>query len=128
MKTILSGLNKLFESRVRLGIMSLLSVNESVDFNTMKEMLDITDGNLASHLKSFEKEGVMEVQKQFVGRRPNTVYRITPLGRQLFAEHIRALEQMIRPLEGAAPVSVPVAGESRRKGGFFRGLGGKKKE
>jgi DNA-binding PadR family transcriptional regulator len=99
MKTILSGLNKLFDSRVRLGIMSLLAVNESVDFNTMKEMLDITDGNLASHLKSFEKEGVLEVHKQFVGRRPNTLYRITPLGKQLFTEHIRALEQMIRPLE-----------------------------
>jgi len=98
MKEILSGLNKLFDSRVRLGIMSLLAVNESVGFNTMKEMLDVTDGNLASHLKALEKEGAVEVRKQFVGRKPNTTYVITPLGKKLFQEHINALERIINPL------------------------------
>ena len=98
MKEIISGLNKVFDSRVRLGIMSLLAVNESVDFNTMKEMLDVTDGNLASHLKALEKEGVVEVRKQFVGRKPNTSYVVTQLGRKLFQEHINALERIINPL------------------------------
>ena len=97
MKEIISGLNKLFDNRVRLGIMSLLAVSESVDFNTMKEMLDVTDGNLASHLKAIEKEGVIEVRKQFVGRKPNTSYVVTPLGKKLFQEHINALERVINP-------------------------------
>ena len=98
MKDIISGLNKIFDSRVRLGIMSVLAVNESVDFNTMKELLNITDGNLASHLKALEKEEVIEVRKQFIGRKPNTSYRITPLGEKLFKEHIDALEKLINPL------------------------------
>lgn len=98
MKDIISGLNKIFDSRVRLGIMSVLAVNESVDFNTMKELLNITDGNLASHLKALEKENVVEVRKQFIGRKPNTSYRITPLGEKLFKEHIDALEKLINPL------------------------------
>lgn len=98
MKEIISGLNKLFDSRVRLGIMSLLVVSESVDFNTMKEMLDVTDGNLASHLKALEKEGVVEVRKQFVGRKPNTSYVVTPFGKKLFQDHINALERIINPL------------------------------
>jgi DNA-binding HxlR family transcriptional regulator len=122
MKEILSGLNKLFDSRVRLGIMSLLAVNESVDFSTMKEMLDITDGNLASHLKTLEKESILTVHKQFVGRKPNTSYAVTPLGKKLFQEHIRALERMIRPLEEAEHRPTEPVGSSRREKGFFRAL------
>ncbi|MDH6307749.1 DNA-binding HxlR family transcriptional regulator [Dysgonomonas sp. PFB1-18] len=98
MKDIISGLNKVFDSRVRLGIMSVLMVNDSVDFNTMKELLDVTDGNLASHLKALEKEEVIEVKKQFLGRKPNTSYKVTPLGGKLFKEHIDALEKLINPL------------------------------
>lgn len=98
MKDIISGLNKVFDSRVRLGIMSILMVNESVDFNTMKQLLDVTDGNLASHLKALEKEAVIEVKKQFLGRKPNTSYSVTPLGEKLFKEHIDALEKLINPL------------------------------
>lgn len=98
MKDIISGLNKVFDSRVRLGIMSVLMVNESVDFNTMKELLNVTDGNLASHLKALEKEEVIEVRKQFLGRKPNTSYRITSLGEKLFKAHIDALESLINPL------------------------------
>lgn len=98
MKDIISGLNKIFDSRVRLGIMSVLAVNDSVDFNTMKEILNITDGNLASHLKALEKEQVILVKKQFIGRKPNTSYEITPLGAKLFKEHIDALEKLINPL------------------------------
>ena len=98
MKDIISGLNKIFDSRIRLGIMSVLMVNDSVDFNTMKELLDVTDGNLASHLKALEKEEVIEVRKQFLGRKPNTSYKRTPLGKKLFKEHIDALERLLNPL------------------------------
>ena len=98
MKDIISGLNKVFDSRIRLGIMSVLMVNDSVDFNTMKELLNVTDGNLASDLKALEKESVIEVKKQFLGRKPNTSYRVTSLGEKLFKEHIDALERLINPL------------------------------
>lgn len=98
MKDIISGLNKIFDSRIRLGIMSVLMVNDSVDFNTMKELLDVTDGNLASHLKALEKEEVIEVRKQFLGRKPNTSYKVTPLGQKLFKEHIDALERLLLSL------------------------------
>lgn len=98
MKDIISGLNKVFDSRVRLGIMSILVVNDSVDFNTIKDLLDITDGNLASHLKALEKENVIVVKKQFIGRKPNTSYIVTEKGRHAFQEHINALERLINPM------------------------------
>jgi DNA-binding HxlR family transcriptional regulator len=98
MKDIISGLNKVFDSRVRLGIMSVLMVNENADFNTIKQLLDVTDGNLASHLKALEKENIIEVKKQFLGRKPNTSYQVTTLGQKLFKEHIDALEKLINPL------------------------------
>ncbi len=96
MDNIISGLNKLFESRVRLGIMSILSVNESADFNGMKELMQLTDGNLASHLKALEAVGYIVSTKQFVGRKPNTTYTITEEGRRQFRAHIDALEQLLR--------------------------------
>ena len=95
MKDIISGLNKVFDSRVRLGIMSVLVVNDSVYFNTIKDLLNVTDGNLASHLKALEKEEVIVVKKQFIGRKPNTSYSVTEKGRQVFKEHINALERLI---------------------------------
>lgn len=98
MKDIISGLNKIFDSRIRLGIMSVLLVNESVDFNTIKELLDVTDGNLASHLKTLEREQIIKIRKQFISRKPNTSYKVTEYGRQLFKEHIDALERLINPL------------------------------
>ena len=97
MKTIISGLNKIFDSRIRLGIMAMLSINDNLDFNTLKELLDITDGNLASHLKALEKKDLIRVQKQFVGRKPNTTYSITPLGIGMFQQHLNALEKLINP-------------------------------
>ena len=98
MKTIISGLKKIFDSRIRLGIMAMLSVNENLDFITLKELLNITDGNLASHLKALEKNEMIEVQKQFLGRKPNTTYSITLLGKELFKQHLNALEKLINPL------------------------------
>lgn len=96
MKNPISGLNKFFESRVRLGIMSVLIINDSYDFNSFKETLDVTDGNLASHLKTLEENNLIKVSKQFVGKRPNTSYSATERGIALFLEHLKALEDLIK--------------------------------
>lgn len=96
MTNIISKLNKAFESRIRLGIMSILSVNESADFNTMKQLMEVSDGNLASHLKALESIEYIRSHKQFIGRKPNTQYMITEEGRKKFREHVDALESLIR--------------------------------
>jgi DNA-binding HxlR family transcriptional regulator len=96
MKTSITKLNKLFENRVRLGVMSILSVNKSYDFNSLKDTLGVTDGNLASHLKALEEKGLLRVNKQFIGRKPNTSYSITENGAALFRDHIKALEDIIK--------------------------------
>ena len=96
MKTLFEDLHKAFESRVRLGIMSALAVNDILDFNALKEYLDVTDGNLASHIKALEKEGFIGVKKAFIGRKPNTKYFMTAPGKKAFEEHLLALEKLIR--------------------------------
>jgi len=95
MKDLISGLNKVFESRVRLGIMSVLMVNDSFDFNSLKESLNVTDGNLASHLKALEEKELIRVNKKFIGRKPNTSYSVTKTGVYLFKQHLQALEDLI---------------------------------
>ncbi len=92
----IENLNKLFDSRIRLGIMSALMVNESVNFNDLKELLSITDGNLASHLKALEENGIIKVQKGFIGRKTNTTYALSKVGEKAFKLHIDALEKMIK--------------------------------
>lgn len=96
MKTIIQNINKAFDHRIRLGIMSVLMVNESADFNMLKELLGATDGNLASHTKSLEQENYIVIEKQFIGKKPNTSYRATKEGKKAFADHIDALEKLIR--------------------------------
>jgi len=96
MNSPIDNLNKIFDSRVRLGIMSALMVNASVNFNELKEILNITDGNLASHLKALEENKIIKVQKGFIGRKTNTTYSITKNGEKLFRTHLDALEQMIK--------------------------------
>lgn len=91
----ISQLNKEFESRVRLGIMSVLMVNDWVDFSEMKNLLEITDGNLASHSNALEKSNYIEVKKEFVGKKPKTSYRVTQNGRTAFTEHLNALEKLL---------------------------------
>ena len=93
---MISGLNKAFESRVRLGIMSILMVNEAVDFNTLKEQLNVTDGNIASHINALEKIHYLDVKKQFIGKKPNTSYRATTSGKKAFTAHLDALEKLIK--------------------------------
>jgi DNA-binding HxlR family transcriptional regulator len=92
----LEKLNKAFDNRIRLGIMSILMVNDSVDFNFFKEKLDLTDGNLASHVSALEKTGYIAVIKQFIGKKPNTSYSATKLGERAFKEHLDALESLIK--------------------------------
>jgi DNA-binding MarR family transcriptional regulator len=96
MKEILQRLNKAFDHRIRLGIMSVLLVNDWVDFSTLRDTLDVTDGNLASHIAALEKEAYIEVRKMFVGKKPQTSYRVTQLGRQAFKAHLDALEQLLK--------------------------------
>ncbi|MCP4122098.1 MAG: transcriptional regulator [Bacteroidetes bacterium] len=96
MKQILIKLNKAFENRVRLGIMSGLMVNEQMDFNSLKELLDVSDGNLASHIKGLEKLDYIEVRKKFIGRKPNTSYFVTLKGMEAFKNHLKALEQLLK--------------------------------
>jgi DNA-binding MarR family transcriptional regulator len=96
MKNYIDDLNKAFESRIRLGIMSILMVNDGVDFGNLKEMLNITDGNLASHISALEKMEYVNVNKQFVGKKPNTSYTITKLGKKAFSDHLDALEKILK--------------------------------
>lgn len=75
--------------------MSILMVNDEVDFNTMKELLDTSDGNLASHINALEKKEFLEIKKQFIGKKPNTSYSATTDGKKAFGEHLAALEKLI---------------------------------
>lgn len=96
MKNILQHINKAFDHRIRLGIMSILMVNEFADFSTLKELLGVTDGNLASHAKALESENYIMIEKQFIGKKPNTRYMATKDGRKAFKDHIDALEKLIQ--------------------------------
>ena len=94
----IDGLNKAFESRVRLGIMSMLMVNDWMDYKTIKEQLELTDGNLASHINGLEKLEYIAIRKRFVGKKTNTSYRITDLGRVAFKRHLDALEKLLNSI------------------------------
>lgn len=96
MKKLLLNFNKAFESRVRLGIMSVLMVNDSVDFNSLKELLNLSDGNLASHIRALEEVKYIVVNKRFVGRKPNTTYSATKEGKKAFLAHLKELEGLIK--------------------------------
>lgn len=88
-----SAINKAFESKARLGIMSVLMVNDAVDFSTLKSLLGLTDGNLASHTRALEELGYIQAEKKFVGRKPNTTFSVTKAGSKAFKEHLQALEE-----------------------------------
>lgn len=96
MKNPIENLNKVFDSRIRLGIMSSLMVNEDLNFNQLKEIIGVTDGNLASHLKTLEENEYIKVQKGFIGRKTNTTYAVTQTGEKAFKQHLDGLEQMIK--------------------------------
>ncbi len=98
MKNPIENLNKTFDSRVRLGIMSALMVNAEINFNDLKELIQVTDGNLASHIKALEESSYIKVHKGFVGRKTNTTYSATRAGEKAFKSHLDALEQMIKSI------------------------------
>ncbi|NCI48695.1 transcriptional regulator [Sediminibacterium roseum] len=98
MKNPIEHLNKIFDSRIRLGIMSAVLVNNEVSFNDLKELIQVTDGNLASHLKTLEEAAYIKVNKGFIGRKTNTTYAVTKSGEKAFKHHLEALEKMIRKL------------------------------
>lgn len=101
MKNPIGNLNKVFDSRFRMGVMSILLMNVEVSFNELKQLLELTDGNLASHLTNLEENGFVKVHKGFIGRKTNTTYSITKAGEKAFKDHLQALENMIRGVNGA---------------------------
>lgn len=96
MKISFDDLHKAFESRVRLGIMSALAVNDELDFTALKEFLNVTDGNLATHIKKLEQENFLEVRKSFIDNKPNTRYSMTAEGRNAFNDYLNVMEQIIK--------------------------------
>lgn len=96
MKNPFDQLDKMLEHRLRLQIMSVLVANAAFDFNGLKETLNVTDGNLASHLKALEKEKYISVNKTFVDRKPNTKYKATDKGKSAFRKHLDALEAVLK--------------------------------
>jgi DNA-binding MarR family transcriptional regulator len=98
MKNPIENFNKIFDSRIRLGIMSALMVNSGINFNDLKLMLKLTDGNLASHLNTLEGAGYIKSHKGFIGRKTNTTYVVTKTGEKAFKSHLEALEKMIKSI------------------------------
>lgn len=96
MKEILKDLNKAFENRVRLGVMSTLMVNDVQSFQDLKRLLGVTDGNLASHLKALEKAEYVTFTKSFIDRKPLTSYSATKLGKAAFKKHLGAIEKLLK--------------------------------
>jgi len=96
MKNLFQQLDKAFENKIRLGAMSILLANNEASFNDLKDLLEVTDGNLASHLRHLEKEGYISVKKSFINRKPNTVYVITETGKSAFEKHLNVLEEILR--------------------------------
>ena len=99
MKNPISGLNKIFDNRIRLGVMSILMVNEEMSFNDLKQMLEVTDGNLATHLVNLEENGFIKFHKGFIGKKTNTTYTVTKAGEKAFNDHISVLEAMIKGIK-----------------------------
>jgi DNA-binding MarR family transcriptional regulator len=95
-KNLLTHFNKAFESKVRLGIMSVLMVNNTADFNYLKELLQLSDGNLASHIKSLEELNYINIEKQFIGKKPNTTYSVSKEGKKAFNLHLKSLEDLLK--------------------------------
>src|ERR1700733_6294582 len=101
MKNPIGNLNKVFDSRIRMGVMSILLMNAEDSFNELKQLLERTDGNLDSHLPNNEENGFVKIHKGFIGRKTNTTYSITKAGEKAFKDHLLALENMIRGVNGS---------------------------
>ena len=97
-KHLSSGLDKVIHQKARLGIMSILVVQEETEFNYLKDRLKLTDGNLSTHLSHLEREKYIRVNKKFVKKKPKTLCILTEKGRKAFSEYIQSLEQIIKTL------------------------------
>jgi DNA-binding MarR family transcriptional regulator len=95
----IKNLNKIFDHRLRLGITSILAVNKTYSFNDLKELLQVTDGNLASHIKILEENNYLSVIKGFIGRKPNTLYAITRKGKEALKQHVETLAKLIDAMD-----------------------------
>ena len=95
MKKRFLDLDKILDNRIRLSMLSILMIEDMVSFKEIKSSLELTDGNLASHVKALEKAEYISVYKSFVGKKPNTEFKITALGKKAFKEHLKKLESLI---------------------------------
>lgn len=93
---VFNDLDKIYDSRVRICIMAILTVNSKVDFNAIKKLLNLTDGNLASHIIALERNDYIKVHKIFIGKKPNTSYSITPEGKKTYQAHCNALRHLLK--------------------------------
>jgi len=98
MKQFIEKINRVFENKTRLGIMSALIVNDSIDFLSLKKLLGVTDGNLSSNITVLESAGFVAVKKKIIEKKTNTSYSLTAAGRKAFTAHLEALESLIRGL------------------------------
>ncbi|MBX7126487.1 MAG: transcriptional regulator [Cyclobacteriaceae bacterium] len=96
MKNPFEALDKTLEHSVRLQIMSVLVANESYDFSALRDLLGVTDGNLATHIRALEREKYIVVTKSFVDRKPHTRYKAAERGRQAFRKHLDAMAALVR--------------------------------
>jgi DNA-binding MarR family transcriptional regulator len=100
-------LDRVIHEKGRLAIMSLLAVTESLTFKELRDLMEMTDGNLSVHMRTLEENGYVSVRKDFVKRKPQTTYSLSAEGRRAFAEHIQALESIIQQSRAQAPAEKP---------------------
>jgi DNA-binding MarR family transcriptional regulator len=99
----MAELNEIIHQPIRLQIMASLVTLKSgsaVDFSTLRDLLEVTDGNLGAHLRKLEDSGYIEINKEFVDRKPRSFISVTPQGRSVFQEHVTALEAILKSSEG----------------------------
>jgi DNA-binding MarR family transcriptional regulator len=99
----MAELNAIIHQPIRLQIMAslvTLKKDNAVDFSTLRDLLEVTDGNLGAHLRKLEEAGYIAIEKEFVERKPRSFISATPLGRSVFQEHVEALETILKSSEG----------------------------
>lgn len=96
---IIRNINEIFTAKIRLGVMTLLAMEKMMDFTTLKNRLEVSDGNLGAHLRVLEEAEYIKVDKQFVDRRPKTTYTITDKGIKAFNQHLQELETIIKKVK-----------------------------
>lgn len=89
------SIDEVIHQKNRLGILAVLSEADYADFNYLKEVLDLTDGNLSRHLQILEEAGLVAIEKSFEGKKPRTRARATRLGRKALGEHLRTMQKLI---------------------------------